>query len=405
MQVIVCSDVQWHFVRTRKQQIVRRLPADWSILFLQVYKRGRSNAWRPRREGNVTYVTIPVFKHIPDPLLRWVQDRGIVRAMWNLVLALWVWWVRRITGFGGGSAALYVSNIYYGRALRWMRRAAMIYDCNDNHLAFPGTPAWARGYFERVVRTADAVVVSAPILRELIEPLRQDAIVEIGNGVDFELFDAAYHAPESIPAMQALPRPRIGYAGVIAPWIDLELIAAVAQAMPEASIVLVGPAHAGVDPAAAFAACANVHLVGEVSHERLPHYVAGLDVTLIPFRRTPLTRGVNPNKLYEYMALGKPVVCTDFSPFIHEFAPLVRVADSVDQFVQAIRACLAQPPDREALREVARRNSWERAAARMAALIESLVAGRGVPASADEFSPPRAPGSRAASQVYFGPSS
>jgi len=402
MQVIVCSDVQWHFVRTRKQQIVRRLPADWSILFLQVYKRGRPNAWRPRREGNVTYVTIPVFKHIPNPLLRWVQDRGIVRAAWSLVLAVWVWWVRRATGFGAG-AALYVSNIYYARVLRWMRRAAMIYDCNDNHLAFPGTPTWARGYFERVVRTADAVVVSAPILRELIEPVRRDGIVEIGNGVDFDLFDAAYRAPEDIAALQALPRPRIGYAGVLAPWIDLELIADVARAMPEAVVVLVGPALSGTDPAAAFAQCPNVHLVGEVPHERLPHYVAGLDVTLIPFRRTTLTRGVNPNKLYEYMALGKPVVCTDFSPFIHQFVPLVRVADSAEATVRAIRNCLASPPEPEALRAVARRNSWERAASSMAALLESLAAGRGTFTGTDEIAPKAVPGSPAASRVYFGP--
>jgi glycosyltransferase involved in cell wall biosynthesis len=248
------------------------------------------------------------------------------------------------------------------------------------------------------------VVVTAPILREIIEPVRRDGIVEIGNGVDFELFDAAYRAPESIAALDALPRPRIGYAGVIAPWIDLELLSGIARAMPEAAVVLIGPAHAGVDPGAAFAACPNVHLVGEVPHERLPHYVAGLDVTLIPFRSTPLTRGVNPNKLYEYMALGKPVVCTDFSPFMRAFAPLVRVAGSADAFVQAIRDCLSAPPPRAALREVARRNSWERAAGRMAALIESLAAGQGVTAAADDISP-GVPGSRSASQVYSGPSS
>lgn len=373
MKVILCSDVQWHFVRTRKQQMVRRLPASWSVLYLQVYKRGRPNHWRPRRDGNVTYVTIPIFKHIPNPALRWLQDRLLFRALWNALIVVWVACVRRVTGFAGRpGVVLYVSNIYYGHVLRWMPRAGMIYDCNDNHLAFPGTPEWAHGYFERVVKQADRVVISAPVLREQIEPHRRNGIVEIGNGVDFELFDAAWRAPETPRELRQLAHPRIGYAGVLAPWIDLELIAAVAKQLPDAAMVLVGPTLGGTDARTVFQHCANVHLVGEVPHERLPHYVAALDVTLIPFRLTPLTRGVNPNKLHEYMALGKPVVCTDFSPFVHQFVPLVEVVQSADACVAAIRKCLATPPDPEALRASARRNSWDRAAARMTELLEMI---------------------------------
>jgi hypothetical protein len=70
-----------------------------------------------------------------------------------------------------------------------------------------------------------------------------------------------------------------------------------------------------------------------------------MDVCLIPFRSTPLTRGVNPNKLHEYFALGKPVVATDFSPFMQAFVPLAWVASTPEKFVQAVRAALAAPGD------------------------------------------------------------
>ena len=145
MKVVVCSEVQWRYVRTRKQQILGRFPPDWPILFLQAYVKDRSNAWLPRHEGAVTYVTVPALKPVPNSILRRLLDIGAVRAAINLVVSIWIWTVRVMTGFGGGDVALYVSNIYYGRVLGGMARRCSVYDCNDNHLAFPFTPGWARG--------------------------------------------------------------------------------------------------------------------------------------------------------------------------------------------------------------------------------------------------------------------
>ena len=379
MRVVVCSEVQWRYVRTRKQQIVERLPADWPILFLQSYVRGRPNPWRPRRDGRVVVAAVPAFKSIPNPLLRRLLDFGIVRALGNLVLLVWVWWVRTVTGFGGRDVALYVSNIFFGRILPSMPRRVAVYDCNDNHLAFPGTPAWARGYLERVVRAVDAVVVSSPMLRAEVEPFAPRRIVEIGNGVDVTLFERATTSPRLPAEMAALPQPRIGYAGALAEWIDLDLMEHVARSFPQATLVLVGPAVGpNVRPAERFASIPNIHWLGAKPHEELPHYVAAMDVCLIPFRVTALTHGVNPNKLWEYFALGKPVVCTDFSPFVHDFAHLAHVASTPEDFIAAIRSALADPGNAAARRTAARARDWNTSAARMADLIEELARGRTV---------------------------
>lgn len=375
MKVVVCAEVQWQYVRTRKQQILSRFPSDWPILFLQTYVRGRPNAWRPRRDGNVTYVTVPVFKNVPNPGLRRLLEFGPVRAFLNGVLAIWVRAVRAGTGFGGRDVALLVSNLYYGRILRWLPRRVAVYDCNDNHLAFPGTPDWARGYFERVVREVDAIVVSQPLLRDEIEPLRRDDIVEIGNGVDFALFDAAWRDPRRPPEIVRLPRPRIGYAGALADWIDLQLLARIAVAFPAASLVLIGPAVGRtLDPQRFFAAQPNVHWLGAKPHADLPHYVMEFDVCLIPFRLTALTRGVNPNKLYEYLALGKPVVSTDFSSFLHRFAPDVRIGRTPEEVIAAVRERLAEPGEAAPRRAVARENTWDQSAARMVELLQVAAA-------------------------------
>ena len=374
MKVVVCSEVQWHYVRTRKQQLLLRFPADWPILFLQAYVRGRPSAWRPRRDGRVTYVTVPAFKSVPNPLLRRLLDVGLVRAAANAVLAVWVASVRAATGFAGRDVTVIVSNIFYGRILGTMPRRVAVYDCNDNHLAFPGTPRWACGYLARIVRQVDAVVVSQALLREEIDPLAPRRVVEIGNGVDFALFDAAFRAPHVPPAVAAAPRPRIGYAGALAEWIDLDLFATVAAAFPHGSVVLVGPAvGAAGDPQRLAERHANLQWHGPVPHEDLPHWVAGMDVCLIPFRTTPLTRGVNPNKLWEYLALGKPVVATDFTPFLHAHRDVVRIAATPEGFVAAVAESIAAPANAEARRAVARQHSWDASAARMVALLEELA--------------------------------
>jgi len=376
MKVVVCAEVTWHHVRTRKQQILSRFPTDWEILFLQPWVRGRRNAWWPQREGRIVLATVPVLKNPPTARWRALLGRGMVRAASDALLFVWVWLLRRRTGFAGSDAALYVSNIYFGSVLPHMQRGFAVYDCNDNHLAFPDTPPWARGYLARVVREVDAVVVSQPLLRDEITPLGPRVIHEIGNGVDYALFDTAWRNPSRPPEICTLRAPRIGYAGALAEWIDFELLAQVADAYRDASLVLIGPrVGAPTDPQDFAGARRNVHWLHAKPHAQLPHYVAAMDVCLIPFRVTPLTRGVNPNKLYEYLALGKPVVSTDFSPWLHQYEPHVRIAADAEAFLAHVGAALREPGAIAPRRRVAEEHSWERCSQQMVQLFEALRAG------------------------------
>ena len=46
MKIVFFSEIKWHYLRTRKQQLVRRFPAEWKILFLEPYAAGRANSFR-----------------------------------------------------------------------------------------------------------------------------------------------------------------------------------------------------------------------------------------------------------------------------------------------------------------------------------------------------------------------
>jgi glycosyltransferase involved in cell wall biosynthesis len=129
------------------------------------------------------------------------------------------------------------------------------------------------------------------------------------TAVDYPMF----HAATELRAARADARPRIGYLGAIAPWFDFDLVIAVAGARPQWELVLVGPVLPGAGPALSrLSALPNVSVEPAVSHDEVPRVLAGFDVGLIPFRLTTLTAGVNPNKLYEYLAAGLPVVSTPF---------------------------------------------------------------------------------------------
>lgn len=203
--------------------------------------------------------------------------------------------------------------------------------------------------------------------------------------------DAAYCFPSSVdtghfrqartgqpdPVDQAsIPRPRIGYFGVIDERIDLRLIAGVAAARPDWQIVLVGPT-AKIQPRA-LPRAANIHRLGPKPYADLPAYLAGWDVAMMPFARNRATRFISPTKTPEYLAGGRPVVSTSIRDVVVPYGDLglVHVADTAGEFVAGIEAAFCE--DRG---ELVRRadavladRSWDRTWAGMQALIEDLVA-------------------------------
>ena len=65
-----------------------------------------------------------------------------------------------------------------------------------------------------------------------------------------------------------------------------------------------------------------MHLEPRRPYAEMPAYVRDFDVGMIPFRVDPMTRAVDPVKIYEYFSLGKPVVARPL-PELSRFGDLV----------------------------------------------------------------------------------
>jgi glycosyltransferase involved in cell wall biosynthesis len=368
---IVCfSEIQWKYVMTRKQQVINRFPAHWRVLFLSSVVKGKRNNFLPEKEGRVVHACVPIFKNFPPGIVRSIFSLPPVRFIWNVFVLIWIKILLLVTGFSGAERVFYVSNIYYGAILPFFKRSLMFYDCNDDHLAFPGTPRWAGGYFRKVALSADFAITVSSGLTERLRSIGVGEIHRIGNGVDFELFSAGKESspPEDIEAYR---RPLIGYSGAIAPWFDFELLEAVAASFPEASILMLGPVFEAVhgDLERVLEARRNIHHLGSKPHSELVRYLAALDVCIVPLLMNELMRLADPNKLYEYAAVGKPIVTMRFSRDLDSLSRFMQVAETREEFVEKVRVALSSEPRREELLEFARSSSWQARADSIAALI------------------------------------
>jgi teichuronic acid biosynthesis glycosyltransferase TuaH len=332
MDVVWFAEIKWDYLRTRKQQLIRRRPAGLEVLFLEPFVRGRQNRGDIRAADGIRVVTVPFIKNIPSGPGRSALNLPPVRHIVDASARARVRGHLRRANVDPGQSVFIISNIFaIGVAAAFSPRR-LVYDCNDAHADFPGLPHWTRHYQELTLRRADRVIVSARALRDDAVRVRRSEkdVFVIGNGVDH----AAFHRALSMRAREPGAKPRIGYLGAIAPWLDFDLVIAAASARPEWEFVLVGPVLSGAAPALArLAALPNVMVRPAVTPDDVPGVLAAFDVGLIPFRLTSLTAGVNPNKLYEYLAAGLPVVSTPFSPEVSAEADLVALARDAEGFV------------------------------------------------------------------------
>lgn len=243
----------------------------------------------------------------------------------------------------------------------------VIYDITDDWTTLTQSARLAeltRVQDRELCRRADAVIVCSERLRLMKSELTQNLHL-IPNGVNAEHYSRVACASRpcknmgGTPMLRELKHPVVGYVGTIHPdRIDVALIESIAHEMPEATFVLVGPNHLRADEMASLNMRKNVIFTGPVSYEDVPGYLHSFDVCMTPHRVTPFTESLNPIKLWEYLAVGKPIVSTNVAGF-RDYPNWVYLASTAPEFVAAIRRGMTEDPAIPLARQVeARLQSW-----------------------------------------------
>ncbi|MFZ5652584.1 MAG: glycosyltransferase [Bacillota bacterium] len=378
--IICIGPVDWEPIWNRSQQLMSRLPRSNRILYVEppatmLSALKDSSLWfkwwqwlkgARQKTENIYLYTPPVILPFGN-MYPWVNR---INQRW---LLLFVGGVARRLGFKNPLVWTYLPNSLI--ISRGLNPAAIIYDCVDEHSEFPGLiNRDAVLEMEReLLAGSDLVFATASGLYEAKKQYCRN-IYLLPNAADVEHFARADREETVVPPdIAGLPRPLLGFVGVIHDWIDLELIEYMARSRPDWTCVMIGPVGAGIS-VDRLKELPNVHFPGRKDKEELPGYLKAFDVCLNPFKKNELTDRVSPLKLYEYMASGRPVVSVEM-PGVEEFREYIEIAADYGGFLEAVeRALESENEDRKRRRmEIAAVNSWENRVAFMSEKISELT--------------------------------
>jgi glycosyltransferase involved in cell wall biosynthesis len=249
--------------------------------------------------------------------------------------------------------------------------SASIFYYQDRYEEFMHVDApYLRAGVARLAAECDISIASAQELADDLVGLGAQPIV-VPHGVDTEFFAAPAPIPEDLAGLE---RPLVGCVGLIDDHMDLSAIGAIAESLDHGTVVLVGASNIS----SAHLEHHRIRLLGPRPYETMPGYLQAFDVCLVPFARTRLTAAVNPIKLREYLAAGRPTVATPL-PEIVPYRDVVELVED-DDWPAALKRALAPGADTEAHRAArrarVRAESWDVAAERVAALLRRLPVAR-----------------------------
>jgi glycosyltransferase involved in cell wall biosynthesis len=297
-----------------------------------------------------------------------------VTALNRLLLRTTLGLVRRRIGMGS-SFQLWTfvptSAEYVGR----LGEEAVVYYCTDEWSKFSSVDGQKVGKMvESLASKADVVFATSRPLVEKLNRYNSEAHLA-SHGVKYAMFAEALNDSTEVPAdLAALPGPVLGFYGLIEDWLDLSLIAYLAERHPEWSIALVGKTC--VDTSS-LERLPNVHFLGRKPHSELPAYCKGFDVALIPHKVNDLTRHMNPIKLREYMSAGLPIVSTAL-PEMRHYPEACTVAESYEEFEAGVVTALAgdSPAARKRRSEAMKDQTWEQRVVELGSVVMRVKAAK-----------------------------
>lgn len=361
--VFVWAVIDWHFRTQRPQHLAMALAEKGHRVFYVSNNFVDSATPGHRVEpldgsGRLFQVQLhlqgapAIYHDMPGP----DQEAALRRSLATLLA-----WTRT------DSSISLVQHPYWTSLARIVPNVRVVYDCMDHHAGFDNNASSILAAEESLVATAQLVVVTSAWLEAEIAP-KARATALIRNAVEYDFF----HQPPARVFNDKAGRRMIGYYGAIAEWFDVALVRKVAEAYPDALLVLIGSDTVGAG--AALADLPQVRMVGEVPYAELPGWLHALDVCVLPFRVIPLTLATNPVKVYEYLAAGKPVVAVDL-PEMSQFGGLVDVATDHDAFVRKVGDALCERDDGSraaARRAFAGTQTWLHRAAQLDDVLQAL---------------------------------
>lgn len=362
---IVCFAKDWTEDPTSNNHVMKLLARDNEVLWLnsiatrapsltssrdleKIVRKVKSFAQGPRTVENKLHVYTPIVLPFPHSNVARTLNREILKGSINVL--------RNKFGMNDFQLWSFIPTAvqYVGK----LGESLVVYYCTDewSHFSYVDGPKIV-AMEKELCEKADIVFCTARTLLERKKLYNPETHLA-SHGVDHAHFAKALDPSTPLAEEIAkLPKPVIGFVGLVQDWVDLELLGKLAEKYPQGSVVVVGKPLVDVSRLSKYK---NVHLLGRKPYEDLPKYCKGFDVALIPFVLNELTRNVNPIKLREYLSAGLPVVSSALPEVVH-YKDVCTVATTHDEFLRGVEDELRKdsPEARQKRSDAMKKETWE----------------------------------------------
>lgn len=367
--IIVFSHLRWSFVYQRPQHLLARLAARRRVIFFEEPVQDTES--EPYLECSNPEPGVTVCRpHTPSGKVGFHDEQFpfLARLLERLVadqqLESYIAWFYTPMAFPLASS---------------LRPSLVVYDCMDELTGFLEAPKELVEREKALLGAAHLVFTGGPSLYQVKKQYHPEVHC-FPSSVDAPHFSLACDPAIEHRAQKGIPRPRLGYFGVLDERLDLLLLQTMALSHPEWQIIMVGPVLK-ISPDT-LPRHPNIHYFGQQQYADLPCYLAGWDVCLIPFALNEATRFISPTKTLEYMAAEKPVVSTPITDVAVPYGDIVFIGGGIGNFISACKKALTLPQARYqdmvcAMRQVLAGTSWDATVQAMDSLIVKAIRVRG----------------------------
>jgi UDP-galactopyranose mutase len=368
---LICfSHLRWNFVFQRPQHLMCRFAREMNVIYWEepIEIDANETPFLEVREAQDAANVRIVVPHLPQGMPEDAREATLNRLL-----------DAHLASQHGPLIAWYYTPMMLPFS-RHINPTVTVFDAMDELSKFKFAPVKLLDLEQELIDRADVVFTGGSSLYEAKKD-RHDSVHCFPSSVDRAHFCKA-RAHQFDPADQEdLPKPRLGFYGVIDERFDIDLLAQVAEMRPNWSFVMVGPVVKIAEED--LPRRPNIHYLGGKTYNQLPAYLSGWDVALMPFAMNESTQFISPTKTPEYLAGGKPVVSTPIKDVVRHYGELegVKIASTPEEFVAACEEALelSRNPESGWLGEadlMLSASSWDTTQARMAGLISDVMGTR-----------------------------
>jgi len=357
MKIIWFSEIKWSYLRTRKQHILANFNDSDEILFIEPISFNLKNKFNISIEKNIKYITVPQFQNSDINFLNYLINFFPIKSLIKIITKLFMNRLLKKEDFQPD--IIITSNVFwidYLKNLKDQYQLNLIYDCNDNPLAFPNSSN-KKTYFNRTLDCSDLVITPFKSYNDFIPKKYHNKIQIMSNGVDSNLINLKSKKISNFNDNKSI----VMYIGSIDTRVNFDLLEKTIINLNRFQFVFIGNVKRQIqNKFNNIKNHSNVKHLNSIDYTEIGSYLNYAKVCIIPFKRNNLSKFILPNKIFEYSILEKPFILTNFNHHLKDLHSDLLIANNEQEFSQLIDSQINNPYDTSKLKNFALNFEWKK---------------------------------------------